>query len=89
MATGKRFDEQYTKPFLSNKGVLAGTDISLIKDEKIVTDDHDLCEIFNDYCCEAAIYSCAAASLGEIDSRCLYVFLPVFNNFAVTSVSGY
>ena len=37
------------KPFLSNKGVLAGTDISLVKDDKIVTDDHDLCEIFNDY----------------------------------------
>ena len=37
------------KPFLSNKGVLAGTDISLIKDDKIVTDDHDLGEIFNDY----------------------------------------
>ena len=37
------------KPFLSNKGVLAGTDISLIKDDKIVTDDHDLGEISNDY----------------------------------------
>ena len=37
------------KPFLSNKGVLACTDISLIKDDKIVTNDHDLCEIFNDY----------------------------------------
>ena len=41
------------------------------------------------YCCEATTYSCAAASLGEIDSPCLYVFLSVFNNFAVTSVSGY
>ena len=37
------------KPSLSNKGVLAGTDISLIKDDKIITDNHDLCEIFNDY----------------------------------------
>ena len=37
------------KPFLSNKGGLAGTDISLVKDDKIVTNDHDLCEIFNDY----------------------------------------
>ena len=37
------------KPFLSNKGLLAGTDISLVKDDKIVTDDHNLCEIFNDY----------------------------------------
>ena len=35
------------KPFLSNKGVLAGTD--MVKDDKIVTDDHDLCESFNDY----------------------------------------
>ena len=38
------------KPLLSNKGVLAGTDISLVKDDKIVTDDNDLCEISNDYC---------------------------------------
>ena len=37
------------KPFLSNKGVLTGTDISLVKDDKIVTGDHDLCEIFNTY----------------------------------------
>ena len=37
------------KPFLSNKGVLAGTDISLVKDDNIVTDAHDLCEIFNTY----------------------------------------
>ena len=37
------------KPFLSNKGVLAGTAISMIKDDKIVTDDHDLGEILNDY----------------------------------------
>ena len=44
----------------------------------------------HDYnCCAAATDSCAVASLGEIDSRCLYVFLSVFNNFAVTSVSGY
>ncbi len=37
------------KPFLSNKGGLTGNDISLVKDDRIVTDDHDLCEIFNDY----------------------------------------
>ena len=37
------------KPFLSNKGGLTGTDISLVKEDRIVTDDHDLCEIFNDY----------------------------------------
>ena len=37
------------KSFLSNKGVLAGADTSLAKDDKIVTDDHDLCEISNDH----------------------------------------
>ena len=37
------------KLFLSNKGVLAGTDISLVTDDKVITDDHDSCEIFNDY----------------------------------------
>ena len=37
------------KPFLSNKCGLAGTDISLVRNDKIVTDDHDICEIFNDY----------------------------------------
>ena len=48
-ATVAERHEGTVKPFLSNKGVLAGTDISLIKDDKIVTDDHDLYEIFNDY----------------------------------------
>ena len=28
----------------------------------------------SDDCCEAATYSCTVASLGEIDSWCLYVF---------------
>ena len=37
------------KPFLSNKGDLIGIDISLVKGDRIVTDDHDLCEIINDY----------------------------------------
>ena len=32
------------------------------------------------YCCKAATYSCAVASLGMIDSCCLYVFPSVFNN---------
>ena len=32
-------------------------------------------------CCEAATYSCEVASLGVIDSWCLYVSLSVFNNF--------
>ena len=36
------------KPFLSNKGGLTGTDISLVKDDRIIPDDLDLCEIFND-----------------------------------------
>ncbi len=37
------------KPFLSNKGGLTTTDISLVKNDRIVTDDLDLCKIFNDY----------------------------------------
>ena len=37
------------KPFLSNKSVLTGKDIPLVKDYKRATDNHDLCEIFNDY----------------------------------------
>ena len=37
------------KPFLSNKGGLAGNDISLVKNDKIVTEDRELAEIFNDH----------------------------------------
>ena len=37
------------KPFLSNKGGLAGSDISLVKNNEIVTDDQQLTEIFNDH----------------------------------------
>ena len=37
------------KPFLSNKGGLAGSDISLIKNNAIVTEDKELTEIFNDH----------------------------------------
>ena len=37
------------KPFLSNKGGLASNDISLIKNNEIVTDDQKLTEIFNDH----------------------------------------
>ena len=37
------------KPFLSNKGGLTGTEISLVNGGRIVTDDHELCEMFNDY----------------------------------------
>ena len=32
-------------------------------------------------CCEAATYSCKVGSLDVIDSRCLCVFLSIFNNF--------
>ena len=38
------------KCFVSNKGVLAGTNTFLVKDSTIVTDFHKLCEIFNDSC---------------------------------------
>ena len=37
------------KPFLSNKGGLASSDIALVKDNEIVTDDQKLTEIFNDH----------------------------------------
>ena len=37
------------KPFLSNKGGLARNDISLIKNDTIVTEDRELAEIFNDH----------------------------------------
>ncbi len=37
------------KPFLSNKGALTSSDISLVKHETIVTDDKELTEIFNDH----------------------------------------
>ena len=37
------------KPFLSNKGSLAGSDISLVKNNKIVTNDQQLTETSNDH----------------------------------------
>ena len=37
------------KPFLSNKGALVGSDISIVKNGTIITDDQDLSEIFNEY----------------------------------------
>ena len=37
------------KPFLSNTGGLGSNDISLIKDNEIITDDQKLTEIFNDF----------------------------------------
>ena len=37
------------KPFLSNKGGLTGNEVSLVNGDRIVTDDHELCEHFNDH----------------------------------------
>ena len=37
------------KPFLSNKGGLAGSDISLVKNNRIVTEDRESVQIFNDH----------------------------------------
>ncbi len=37
------------KPFLSNKGGLAKNDIMLVTDEKIVSDELELSEIFNNH----------------------------------------
>ena len=36
------------RPFLSNKGGLASTDISLVKNDTVIADDQELTEIFND-----------------------------------------
>ena len=37
------------KPFLSNKGALVGSDIPIVKNSKIITDDQELTELFNEY----------------------------------------
>ena len=37
------------KPFLSNKGGLISSDISLVKNDSVVTNDQELTEIFNDH----------------------------------------
>ena len=37
------------KPFLSNKGGLTSSDISLVKNDTVVTDDQELTEILNDH----------------------------------------
>ena len=37
------------KPFLSNKGALVGSDISIVRNGTIITDDQDLSELFNEY----------------------------------------
>ena len=37
------------KKFLSNKGGLTGNEISLVNGDRIVTDDHELLELFTEY----------------------------------------
>ena len=37
------------KPFLSNKGGLSDSNITLVKGEKMITDDAELTEVFNDH----------------------------------------
>ena len=39
----------FVKPFLSNKGALASSDISLVKNDTVITNDQELTEIFNDH----------------------------------------
>ena len=46
MLSNKAFRE-LVKPFFSNKGALVGSDISIVKNNKIITDDHELTELFN------------------------------------------
>ena len=40
---------ELVKPFLSNESALVGSDISIAKNCKIITDDHELTELFNEY----------------------------------------
>ena len=35
------------KPYLSNRGGLSDNNITLIKDQKIITDEPTLCQLFN------------------------------------------
>lgn len=37
------------KPYLSNKGGLHGNDITLVKGDKIITNDKELAEVLNDH----------------------------------------
>ena len=36
-------------PGLTNKGALVGSDISIVKNDTIITDDQELSELFNEY----------------------------------------
>ena len=46
--SNKEFGDLF-KPFLSNKGGLASSDISLVKNDTVITDDQELTEIFNEH----------------------------------------
>ena len=39
----------FVKQFLSNTGGLTGNEISLVNGDRIVTDDHELLELFTEY----------------------------------------
>ena len=55
------------KPYLTNKGALCSTDINLIENGKIVTDDVELGNIFNDYYTNIVYYSsgCPPANIAD------------------------
>ena len=67
------------KPFLSNKGGggLHGTDITLVKEDKIITDDRELAEVFNDHCIDVVEKSSGkkpssiAENAPSSDDRCI------------------
>ena len=46
--TNKEFWD-LVKPFLSNKGGLTSSDISLVRNDTVITDDQELTEIFNEH----------------------------------------
>ena len=45
------------KPYLTNKGALCNTDISLIEDDRLITNDSDIANIFIDYYTNIVEYS--------------------------------
>ena len=48
----------FIKPFMANKGMIANKDITLIDDKNVITDEHELSQIFNKHYIKIAEKSC-------------------------------
>ena len=48
----------FIKPFMTNKGMIANKDITLIDDKNVITDEHELSQIFNKHYIKIAEKSC-------------------------------